>query len=172
MKHFITLLLFIGMMFSVQSQDFLYEYDNKKNRVFLGAITAPGAYNDGANFGLQFAAHLDINAPIDIYIGLELFHFPNLNRIDYTHYYGSVGVSYLTNQNKRFEIYSAFRMGIVYRESIPNGGLGFESGIRYQLFSSPFYIGAKGVLQYRTDPGNEPNYWRESVYTELLIRIN
>jgi len=173
MKHFITLLLFIGMMFSVQSQDLFYEPEDKYNRTYLGFTTSPGAYDDGANFGLQFAAHLDLNLPVNLYLGIEVFYFPNLNGFDYSHYLGSIGVSYLTNQNKKFEIYTAIKLGEVHRFNNRHGSLGFESGIRYQLGRSPFYIGTKGVLQYRTDTiGRDPNYWRESIHVELLIRIN
>lgn len=98
----------------------------------LAIITSPGAYDDGFNIGVQYTY---FPASV-VYTGVELFYFPDLNDITYTHLMGRFGLhKEWGNYNKKLRLYGGFRIGKIFREGYngPYVSLGQELGIQFTV---------------------------------------
>ena len=115
----------------------------------LSIITSPGAYDDGFNIGAQYTydAH-----PKLVYTGVELFYFPDLNDITYTHIMGRFGLfKEWGNYNRILRIYGGMRIGKIFREGHdgPYVNLGEELGVQFTI--DCWFIGLAWSHDDRTD---------------------
>jgi len=130
--------------------------DNSHN---LNIITAPGAYNDGFNVGVQWDFQMGIP-----YIGVELFHFAELNDITYNHVVLRAGVGYEIGNpvGVQWRGNIGFRGGRVFRTGHqgPFALLGLEIGAQMTLPS-----GLYGKLVYGRDTKTDSAIWHEDDHT-------
>ena len=164
MKHlkllFITLLL---CTLSIKAQD------NDSNNITV--ITAPGAYGDGFNIGIQYEHQWDLP-----YVGVEVFYFPNLHDITYTHLIVRFGVGQeLGNPvGNKWRWNTGFRGGRVFRDGYdgPFALLGLEIGIQLTLPCGLF-----GKLVYAKDMKSDSAIWNRdnhivnSVFSGIGVRF-
>lgn len=174
MKTIMTTLLLLLITFSSNAQ-----FEERTTQLRLNTFTSPGSWDDGYSQGFQFNANFDFG----LHVSPEFYYFPNLNGTDYLHFGVAIGYNIIHNNN--FRIHSGIFGGGVkrnykdidsnedYFETSPtNGTFGIDSGIEWQLGRSPFFVGTSGRFQYRTDPGNEDNYWRFNGYISIGIILN
>jgi len=133
------------------------QLDNDSNN--LTVITAPGAYDDGFNIGVQYEHQW--NLP---YVGVEVFFFPDLNDLDYLHFIGRAGVGqeYGNPVGTKWRWNVGFRGGRIFRSQYdgPFALLGLEVGAQVTL---PF--GMYGKLVYGRDMKSDSAIWNEDNHT-------
>ena len=135
----VLLLVMIFISFSVLSQD-----DKSSSLLY---IMSPGSLDDGYSFGLQLE-HIGNS----IYVGPELYIFPDLNGIDYLHLIGRFGYNnHLGNYNRGLRIYLGGRGGILRRGGNGYALLGFEGGIDYVIPNSSLFIRLSIARDFKTD---------------------
>jgi len=154
MKRFILFIVMSLMMLpTVQAQ----ALDNDSNNITV--ITSPGAYDDGFNIGVQYEHQW--NLP---YVGVEVFYFPDLHDITYTHLLGRFGVGqeYGNPVGWKYRWNVGFRGGRIFRDgySGPHALLGLEVGAQVTL---PF--GLYGKLVYGMDKKSDSAIWGEDSHT-------
>lgn len=171
-KTILLAMLAIGMIAHAQ-----FERSTVQTR--LSTFTSPGSRDDGYSQGIQFNA----NFSNGIYVSPTVYVFPDLRGTDYFHIGSEIG--YNVFYNNTFRMYSGVFLGGVIRhyKEIGSDGIYFEktattgtfavqAGVEWQLGRSPFFVGAQSFCQYRTDPGNEDNYWRFNGFVSIGIILN
>lgn len=152
MKRFILFTVMI-LAFTCSSQ----AQDNDSNNITV--ITAPGAYDDGFNIGVQYEHQW--NLP---YVGVEVFYFPELHDITYTHVIARAGINqeYGNPVGNKWRWNVGFRGGRVFRKGYdgPYALLGLEVGAQVTL---PF--GLFGKLVYGMDMKSDSAIWNEDNHT-------
>lgn len=172
----LVLLLAVLLTTLVSAQDSKGQSNN------LSIISAPGTYidlgdwvqpnytNDGFNIGIQYE-----HQNRTIYVGPQLFFFPDLNGYDYVHLIGRFGFNKEWGKFNKFRVFAGGRGGILYRETggINYGILGGEAGIQYTFkFGGFFQI--TGSTNSKTDSqlwSNEDNHTVNSVDVGFGIRF-
>jgi len=162
------LLIFMVILFALPTQ--AQSLDNNSNNITV--ITSPGAYDDGFNFGVQYEHQW--NLP---YVGVEVFHFPDLHDITYTHLIGRAGVGqeYGNPVGWKYRWNIGFRGGRVFRDGYdgPFALLGAEIGAQVTL---PFGLFGKLIYapESKTDSAiwNKDNHTVHSVFAGIGIRFN
>lgn len=147
----ITLLfMFVGTTMDAQ-------VENNSNNITI--ITAPGAYDDGFNIGIQYEHQW--NWP---YVGAEVVSFPDLNDISYHHIIARFGINqeYGNPVGTRYKWNLGFRGGHVIRSgySGPYVLLGAEIGAQITLPNGIF-----GKLIYTPDSKTDSAIWGEDNHT-------
>jgi len=129
----------------------------------LGDWIQPNFKNDGFNIGINYE-----HQNRTIYVGPQLFIFPELNDLTYIHLIGRFGFNKEWGKvNNKLRIFAGGRAGFVYRET---GGLnyamlGVEAGIQY-TFKKGFFFQIAGSRNERTDSQLWSN--RDSFMTNSL----
>lgn len=130
---------------------------NNSNNITV--ITAPSAYNDGFNIGVQYEHQW--NLP---YVGGELFIFPDLHGIGYSHIIGRAGVGqeYGNPVGWKWRWNVGFRGGRVFRDGYggPHALIGLEVGAQVTL---PF--GLFGKLVWGSDTKSDSAIWNVDHHT-------
>jgi hypothetical protein len=130
-------------------------------------LTEPGAYKDGANFGIGVEYRMNL-----FYFGASSFVFPNLN--GYTYIDWKATILGLNQHFGNHRIYAGGIVGTIYRGGHPYATGGAEFGYDYTL-SNNVFIGVGGNHLYRSDfefwENNVANYWRTSGYVRLGIKF-
>lgn len=125
----------------------------------LTIITAPGAYSDGFNVGVQYEHQWTLP-----YAGAEIFHFADLHNITYTHIIGRFGVGqeYGNPVGVKWRWNVGFRGGRIFREGYdgPFALLGPEVGAQVTLPG-----GLYGKLVYGRDTKSDSAIWNEDSHT-------
>jgi len=148
--------LFLLLLMLIVSITFGQTENNSNN---LTVITAPGAYDDGFNIGVQYEHQWDLP-----YVGAELVLFPGLNNIDYTHIIGRFGIGqeYGNPVGWKYRWNLGFRGGRIFRAGYnePYVLMGPELGAQVTL---PF--GLFGKLVYSLDTKTDSKIWEEDNHT-------
>lgn len=170
-KSLIYLLLLISI--SIHSQDFA---ENK----IITIITAPGAYDDGFNIGAQFEY-----TNKTIYVGPELFVFPNLNHSkkgDYPYYHlvGRFGLNHYIKYGITdiIRLSSGVRAGGILRTDADGTNkfyqlLGFEAGVQFILWEQVL-IGASITSDMKNDSkmySNDDKHTVNSVFISVGFKF-
>lgn len=162
---FLTLLLAVS--FTAIGQDF-----NKSNTISL--FTAPGAYEDGANYGVSYEYFNRV-----IYVGPEIYYFPDLNQITYTHAIARIGlnINFLQNPNSRanlIRIYSGTRIGAIFRNGHTHALLGLEAGFNIFIPGTDIFTGLSVTSDMKTDSkiySNEDYHTVNAVFFKIGLRF-
>jgi len=174
MKNTITILLLI---FTIATNA---QFESGKTvQSKLSAFVSPNSWGDGFSMGIQFNANFDNG----IFVSPEVYVFPKLRGTDYFHAGAQIGYNVL--HTHQFRVFTGVFLGGVVRhykytdsqgefseETKTFGASGFIGGIQYTIPGSRFFFGADWFYQYRTDPGNEPNYWRINGFARAGIILN
>lgn len=156
MKKFLYLIVLIGLLLN-NTQELKAQLENNSNNLTI--ITAPGAYDDGFNIGVQYEHQW--NLP---YVGGELVLFPALNSIDYTHLIirTGIGQEYGNPVGWKWRWNIGIRGGRVFRTGYngPYSLLGPEIGGQLTL---PF--GLFGKLVYSFDTKTDSAIWGEDTHS-------
>ena len=148
----------------------------------LSIFTAPGTYidlgdwvqpnfkNDGFNIGVNYEYQNKL-----IYVGPQVFFFPELNDITYLHVIGRFGFNKEFGMWNKFRVYVGGRAGMIYREG---GGLNYallggEIGAQY-TFKNGLFFTLAGSRNSRTDSqlwSNQDNFTTDSVDFGMGIRF-
>jgi len=109
-------------------------------------LQSPGSYDDGFSFGIQYEY---INKTV--YVGPELYVFPDLNNMTYIHTIARAGVNVFRFDN--FRTYIGGRAGAIFRDGSGHALLGGEIGIDYKFkrYGPSFYIRLSGARDMKTD---------------------
>ena len=159
-------LLIVGIYQNGQAQ---IRENNSNNITF---ITAPGTYidlgdwiqpdysDDGLNFGFQYEHQWEWEGVGGPYVGGEIFFFPDLNDIDYTHIIGrfGYGIEIGNPVGVKWRGNVGFRGGRVFRKGYdgPHALLGLEVGSQVTLPCGLF-----GKLIYARDMKSDSAIWGE-----------
>lgn len=97
--------------------------------------------NDGFNIGVEHTFHWNNWA----YVGVEVFHFPKLNELDYTHFIGKFGLNkylYFGTIDPVIKLNIGYRGGFIKRETVEGVPklLGWEAGATYFIPNTALYI--------------------------------
>jgi hypothetical protein len=99
-------------------------------------------HNDVYDYGFNIGVGINYQMTI-IYVEAEVYYFPDLNGIDYTHIQGTI-LGF--NHHSRFEDWrfavGLIRPGFIIRDGSPHAIIGFDAGIEH-YFESGGYIGFK-----------------------------
>lgn len=130
------------------------DFDN--NTAFT-LVTSPGSWDDGASIGLQFEGMNTI-----VYYGAELYLFPNLHNMDYTHLIGRVGLNHYIGRDPYFSkvrLFAGGRGGAIQRDGTYYGLLGLEAGIDVIPFTNFF-----GRISATSDMKADSKIWSNDSY--------
>ncbi|MAX71836.1 MAG: hypothetical protein CMC76_12195 [Flavobacteriaceae bacterium] len=131
----------------------------------ISVVQSPNSYDDGFSIAIQYEHQNNI-----IYVGPELYHFPKLNNIDYTHLIGRFGL----NANlKVIRFYAGTRIGGIYRQERVHALLGLEAGLDINITKNIF-IGASYASDMKTDSklwGNEDYHTVNSGFVRLGFKF-
>jgi hypothetical protein len=122
----------------------------------LSIFSAPGTYidfghkgftDDGFNIGVNYD-----HQNRTIYVGGQVFYFPELNNINYAHVIGRFGFNKEWGRFNKLRLFAGGRAGFIYREG---GGmnyvmLGGELGVQY-TFKGGLFFQVAGSRNERTD---------------------
>lgn len=110
----------------------------------IAFVNSPGSWNDGYSFGVNYEYQDNI-----VYVGPELYVFPNLNGFTYAHIMGRMGFN--KEWNKSIRIFTGARLGFISRETVgfKYANLGAEIGAQYTLHS--YFIRITGSRDMRSD---------------------
>lgn len=159
-----------------------FAQDSKGQSNNLSIISAPGTYidlgdwiqpnytDDGFNIGVQYE-----HQNRTIYVGPQVFYFPDLNGFDYLHFIGRFGFNKEWGKFNKFRVFAGGRAGMIYRET---GGLqyvmlGGEIGVQYTL-NAGLFIQVTGSSNDKTDSklwGDDDNHTVNSVDIGIGIRF-
>lgn len=146
MKKLILSIAFLTILFC-NAQD--KEYSN-----IIKSISAPGAYDDGYNFGLQYE-----HTNNTIYVGTEFFASPELNHskqpepLSYYHLIGRFGLNHYFDYGiyEILRIYSGGRAGFILRDGSENYHLlGLEAGFEF-ILCNKFLFGCSITSDMKDD---------------------
>lgn len=161
----LTLLLAVSL--TAIGQDF-----KKSNKISL--FTAPGAYEDGANFGISYEYFNRV-----IYVGPEIYNFPDLNKITYTHALARIGLNYnflqqLGTDDNILRVYSGVRLGFIFRDQNTYPLLGFEAGIDFNIPTTNIYTGVSISRDQKGDCklySNQDHHMVNAVFVKLGLNF-
>ena len=110
----------------------------------IAFVNSPGSWDDGYSFGVNYEYQNKT-----IYVGPELYVFPNLNGFTYAHIMGRIGFN--KEWNNKFRVFTGTRLGLIYRETggMQYANLGGEIGGQYTINS--YFIRISGSRDMRTD---------------------
>jgi len=155
MKKIILLLTILtGSVMQAQDRD-------KKFSAYT--LTDPFAYSDGFNIGVGVEYQMNY-----IYLGAQVFTFPDLNGVSYNHLIGSLGFNLHTN-NSLFRGYAGLNGGTIIRNGT-HALFGFEAGIDFKIPHSNIFLGIGATTHLRGDSkiwGNESAYWRNNGFIKI-----
>lgn len=150
---FITLL----MLTAISQANSQSDYDLSNN---ISIVQSPGSYDDGFSLGLIY----EYQNPI-VYVGTEIYLFPDLNGFDYAHAILKTGLNhrFLGQINPLIRLYAGPRIGFIARESAkgPLVLLGLEAGFDINI-TDRIFIGLSFSSDMKTD--SKP-LWGENNHT-------
>lgn len=163
MKKLIILAVLLMAAVFAQAQDF--EQTN-----FITVIASPGSLDDGESGGIQYEYQNRT-----IYIGAELYIFPDLHGIDYTHLIGRVGLNQHFGKFSHWgRLYSGIRMGFIRRAERNHALLGLEAGIDIFIPKTDIYIRLAVTSDMKADSqvwSAEPHHTVNSGIVGIGIRF-
>lgn len=166
MKKLILAVAVMVSSLSFAQQD--YEESNA-----ISVFTSPGSLDDGFSIGVQY----EYQHPI-IYVGGELYAFPELHDLSYYHAVGRFGLNHRWNFGGIEPILNTFagvRAGSIVRDGdAPYVSGGVEAGFDVYIPGTKFYLGAMLIQETKTDSknySNKDNHKVASVFTRLGFRF-
>ena len=95
-------------------------------------------FDYGFNIGVEIEYQMNL-----LFFNAEVYYFPDLNGIDYTHFQGTVlGINYHSRFDE-WRVYASFiRPGFIIREGGPHALFGQDIGVEW-YFNEKNYIGIK-----------------------------
>lgn len=164
------IILVLALMLGVTS----FAQNSKGESNNLSVFSAPGTYidlgdwiqpnykDDGFNIGVNYD-----HQNRTIYVGGQLFVFPELNDLTYVHLIGRFGFNKEWGRFNKLRLFAGGRAGFIYRET---GGmnyvmLGGEVGVQY-TFKGGLFFQVAGSRNERTDSKLWSN--RDSFMTNSL----
>ena len=156
----ITLLfMFVGTTMDAQ-------IENNSNNITI--VTAPGAYDDGFNIGVQYEHQWEWKRIGGPYVGGEVFVFPGLNDLGYWHIIGRFGwgATFGNPVGWNYRPYLGFRGGRVIRPKEPGPYVlvGPEFGIQINMPN-----GLYGKMYYAPDWRTDSAIWGKNSHSADTI---
>jgi len=136
----------------------------------ISVFSSPGAYSDGFNIGVNYEYQNRT-----IYVGPEIFYFPDLNNITYAHVLARFGFNYEFGYFTKWRPYVGTRLGVIYREGggFNYANIGGEMGGQV-TFANGVFFRLAGALDARTDSqlySSDDYLTRYSTYVSFGIRF-
>lgn len=115
----------------------------------ISILQSPGSYEDGFSIGIQYEHQNKL-----IYVGPEIYLFPNLHDLPYIHLIGRFGFNVIRLGGLRF--FAGGRAGLLARNwEAGYAILGAEIGFDYTPHNGQWFIG----LSAATDAKTDSKYW-------------
>lgn len=134
----------------------------------ISVTQSPGSYSDGWSFGLQYEHQTGI-----VYYGVEIYIFPNLHDMPYSHYIGRFGFKHEFKFLIPMRVFIGGRAGLINREgSFGYALLGLGSGIDFFIPKTPFFVGLSIATDEKTDSkrwGNDDSHNVKSGFFRIGI---
>lgn len=179
-NRLLFVIICITILFATLTCQAQSDYEKSNN---LSVISAPGTYidfghenytNDGFNIGVTYTYQNPV-----VYVGAELFHFPKLNNLTYTHLVGKAGLNLRINNQLNDPIvkfHAGGRAGFIARESVDRLShlLGLETGLTFYIPNTDLYIGGYYAYDIKTDSKplwSEDKHSVNSFFVEIGIRF-
>ena len=100
-------------------------WGNSQESNNLSVLQSPGSYDDGFSLAVQYEYQNKL-----LYVGPEVYYFPNLHDLDYIHLIGRFGFNILRLGDFKFSL--GGRAGLIGRDwTFPYTLLGAECGVDY-----------------------------------------
>ena len=162
MKNLFIIVMLMLTVSLTQAQDF--EQTN-----YITVVTSPGSWDDGASVGIQYEYQNNT-----VYVGPELYLFPNLHDMNYTHLIGRLGLNkHFGKLNHWGRIYSGTRIGGIFREGNDvNALLGLEAG--FDIYIKNIYFRVSGTSDMKTDSkiwSNESHHTVNSLIAGVGVKF-
>lgn len=145
---------------------------DREQKFALYTFTEPGAYSDGFNIGVGCEYQMNY-----IYLGGQVFTFPDLNNVTYNHFVGTIGFNIHSKWNE-YRVFTGFRPGFIFGKRTGHV-LGFEAGIDFNIPNSSMYIGGNVSSDNRGDgafyedyiPQSSKNHWVNNVQARIGFKF-
>lgn len=137
----------------------------------LSVLQSPGSYDDGFSIGVQYEHQNDL-----IYVGPEVYIFPNLHDLPYIHLIGRFGFNVLRLGNTNiFRFYVGVRAGGIARNwEVGYALLGAETGFDYFIDKWGIFVGFSMASDAKTDSkywGNDDSHTVNSGFFRIGVRF-
>ena len=162
----VLILVVIGGMCLAHCQDF-----DKSNHISF--ITSPGSFEDGYSIGVQYEYQNRT-----VYVGPEVYLFPGLNDMDYSHLIIRVGFNKHFSRGdikKAFRFYLGGRAGGIWRNGYSlKPMMGGEAGLDIYIPKTSFYTRVSFASDVKTDSkiwSNNDNHTVNSVLVGIGLNF-
>jgi len=143
MKRLIVLLLMLVALSS-------YSQDKRFTLFARTELADKNTHNDVYDYGFNIGVGINYQMTI-VYFEAETYWFPDLNRIDYLHFQGTLlGFNHHAMKDRLRLFVGLIRPGFILRGGEGHALFGHDFGIEYYL-KSGLYIGVKGMYDTRAD---------------------
>lgn len=135
----------------------------------LAVVHSPGSWDDGYSVGLLYEHQNNT-----VYYGGEVYHFPDLHDITYTHFIGRFGFNTFIDRWETYRVYFGGRGGFIHRKGYGANYalLGIELGGDW-FFHDKYFVGGYLSRDMKSDSAiwQKDRHMVNSVIVKLGIKF-